>query len=184
MKYLPLLALLGLLGGYAMADSAISQHPFLVDEFELLSIEYSGPKTVVDIVPYGPTSNEFICGHTGAAAVAQANPNHRYAYTCLHIMFRGPIHNGAVVVQPAGTDESIFEWAAFGIDYALDGSEIGGTRNLKGPFKSADECRADAEDLKRDTYATGAAPSDSTLLIYCVPIPIVTERGGVGDNEA
>lgn len=157
---------------------------FVVNQFELFSLEYSGPKTVVDIVPSGPTEDELACNRAGMAAVEQGESSFKYSFTCLHIMFKGPITKGAVVVQPAGINQQVFEWAAFGIDYAADGTEISGTRNLKGPFVTGDSCRTAAEDLKRDTYETGKVPTDSTLLIYCIPVPVFTDHGGVGDNQA
>lgn len=178
MKRLLLLsAVLLLLVGCATAPrhEVTQQHAvtpsFTVDQYELLAAHYAAPDIIDGVLPMGPADKEALCTRAG---VAVAQDGH-VATTCLHIEFKGPIPKGAVVMQPFGTGQTLLEYGIFGIDYALDGSEISGTGHLVGPFKNNVDCKTVAIDTLHGAYRDDKVPINSTLLLYCVGFPTMPQ---------
>lgn len=146
---------------------------FTVEQYELLVIEYTSPTTVDAIDGNGPAHKIFDCGHAGVAAMAQqpqfTKGQKAYSFSCVPIIFKGPIPHGAVAVERAAKNAHVLFWVSEAFDYDEHGGYLKGNQPM-GPFPSADACLSQSKADVRDAYLRGAVASTDTLLDYCMPI--------------
>lgn len=187
------LAVVAACGGYfagivgSRTDFVPALHPtqragFAVDQFTAVSLEYADAHDLVGVDTYGPTAKAFACERASAAALAQSHdmlpPGHAMAMTCLHVKFTGPVKHGRVVMQPFhGTP---LEYVSIAEEFTASGKFYGAEALHRSANASA--CRSSSRDVIDTNYREGKVPAGNSLLIYCLPVPVLADPGDKSDG--
>lgn len=156
---------------------------FAVDQFISVAMEYQGTRALIGANTYGPTPKEYDCVRSAQAGVAQSDDalpaGHQLVTTCLHVKFGGPLPRGAALAVPvAGTP---FEYLTIGVEYAKSGSFVG-AQPLH-PAPDLKTCMREAREVIDDNYKDGHVGKDDSLLLYCMPVPVIEhdskDEGGI-----
>lgn len=166
----------------ALAGCAKTSHPiaiapsaaraFTVDQFVAVVMEYSGSRALVGADTHGPTAKEEPCARSAAAAMSQGDvlpKGHKLVTTCLHVKFAGPLPSGAAIQTPvSGTP---FEYLTIGVEYAKAGDFVGA--QALHPAPDAKTCMHEARDVIDSNYKDGHIAAGNSLLLYCLPVPVI-----------
>ena len=162
----------------AVESQTVVRPHFDVDAFAMMAVQYHDPKTVVGVNLYGPVSKDEQCKYGSAAYLAQAPQympkSDRAAATCLEIKFTGPVAGGQTVMQPF--QGAALVYAIIPIEYDGNGKYLGmgvgdEPRQAIPGGRTADECQARADELRKLNYSEGKVDSHASLMVYCVGIP-------------
>lgn len=174
--------LLALLSGCSHAPQS-AKHGFVVNDFLTITMEYQNPRELVGVDTQGPTRKAFKCEQAGEAAIMQSDgmipKSHRLVATCLHISFGGPLPKGSAVSIPvSGT---AFEYVTIGVEYTKQGHFFGAQALHSSPDKAT--CLREAKDVLGSNYRDGHVKAGNSLLLYCMPVPVLEDNakdeGGV-----
>jgi hypothetical protein len=181
-NFISLVAILALLVVSIPQDSSRANQKFAVDEYMALALEYSGPQTLLGINTLQPVPKAVQCQRGVAAAIVQAHDylpeGHTMIATCLHVKFTGPIPNGAVVVNPFSG--SPLEYVNVATEYDSSGNFVGA--QALNPAPDMQTCVNESKDLVKTNYTLGKIPPGNSLIIYCVPIPVLPTDGTQPDG--
>jgi len=154
---------------------------FSVDEFVAVALEYHGPRALIGADTYGPTPEEYSCVRSAQAGVAQSDDllpsGHKLVTTCIHVKFGGPLPRGAALAVPVtGTP---FEYLTIGVEYAKSGAFVGAQALHAAP--DVKTCMKEAHEVIDDNYRGGEIAAGNSLLLYCMPVPVI-EHGGKNEG--
>jgi hypothetical protein len=151
-----------------------SRSGFQVDQAVGVVVEYHGPRTVTGVNTVGPTDHPEACPRAMAQIIGSAQDavpaGDAIIGTCLNVKFGGPLSKkGAVIVQPfAGTP---LEYILVGVEYDVKGAFIGAEGLHAAP--DAATCQKQARDMIDSNQAQGNIRPGASLLIYCLPVPVL-----------
>lgn len=175
MKCLAALLFAALVAGCAKSPQPIASNHFgfSIDQYIAVALEYQGPRSLIGADTYGPTEKEFECVRSDAAGIAQSDDmlphGSTLVTTCLHVKFGGPLPKGAVAILPEvrGT----FEYVTVGVEYGYGGGFVGAETLHIAPDRPT--CLKEAHDVLDSNYQDGHVEPGNSLLLYCIPIPVL-----------
>ncbi len=177
MKYLIVLVA-AVLTGCASTPRAPMASGFSVDQFIAVTLQYHGD-TLAGASTYGPTEKKFACERAGESAVVQSKgllpKGDQLVATCLRIAFGGPLPAGAEPVEPAQIMP--LEWITIAVEYDAHGGFVG----AQALYTSADveSCHAKNVVKVKSNYADGHVAAGNSLLLYCLPVPSLSDDEGM-----
>jgi hypothetical protein len=180
MKNLLVLAALALTACAAIPPKPVAvKAGFAANDFLIVALEYAGPRELAGVNTFGPAPKSELCQRASAALIAQGHDvmpaGHTLVATCLHVKFSGPLEHGAVIMQPfVGAP---LAYLKVGVEYTASGGFVGA--EPLNATADAETCRNQAREIIDSTAKDGKIPAGNSLLIYCVPIPVLPQQDDV-----